>query len=45
MAVYDTAKSNDPSHADICQLVKTKEMEKSVRVQLYWLAKDRLVLF
>ena len=31
--------------ADICQLVKTKVMEKSVRVQLYWLAKNRLILF
>ncbi len=45
MAVYDTAKSDDSSHADICQLVKTKVMEKSVRVQLYWLAKNRLILF
>jgi hypothetical protein len=45
MAAYDTAKSDDPSHADICQLVKTKAMEKSVRVQLYWLAKSRFTFF
>lgn len=45
MAVYDTAKSDDPSHADICQLVKSKELGKSVRAQLYLLAKSRFKLF
>lgn len=45
MAVYDTAKSDDPSHADICQLVKSKELGKSVRAQLYLLAKSRFTFF
>lgn len=45
IAVYDTAKSDDPSHADICQLIKSKEQGKSVRAQLYLLAKSRFKLF
>lgn len=45
IAVYDTAKSDDPSHADICQLVKSKEQGKSVRAQLYLLAKNRFKFF
>jgi hypothetical protein len=45
LGVYDTAKPNDPSHADICQLVTGKRQGKSVRAQLYMLAKTRLVRF
>ena len=44
-AVYDTAKSDDISHADICQLVSGKQEGKSVRAQLFMLAKERLELF
>ena len=45
LGVYDTAKPDDPSHADICQLVKGKQEGKSVRAQLYQIAKTRLVRF
>lgn len=45
LGVYDTAKPDDPSHADICQLVKGKQEGKSVRAQLYQIAKNRLVRF
>lgn len=44
-AVYDTAKSDDISHADICQLISGKHEGRSVRAQLYKMAKDRLVKF
>lgn len=45
LGVYDTAKPDDPSHADICQLVSGKQQGKSVRAQLYQIAKNRLVRF
>lgn len=45
LSVYDTANFDDISHADICQLVGGKQEGKSVRAQLYQLAKSRLVLF
>lgn len=45
LGVYDTAKPNDPSHADICQLVSGKQQGKSIRAQLYQIAKNRLVRF
>ena len=45
LGVYDTAKPDDPSHADICQLVSGKKQGKSVRAQLYQIAKNRLVRF
>jgi len=44
-AIYDTAKSDDISHADICQLVSGRQEGRSVRAQLWELAKDRLVIF
>lgn len=44
-AVYDTAKSDDNSHADICQLVSNRQEGKSVRAQLWELAKNRLMKF
>lgn len=44
-AVYDTAKSDDNSHADICQLVSGSQEGRSVRAQLFMLAADRLVKF
>lgn len=44
-AVYDTAKKDDSSHADICQLVSGKKEGKSVRAQLFLLTKDRLKRF
>lgn len=44
-AIYDTAKADDVSHADICQLVSGKWDGKSVRAQLWQLAKDALVRF
>lgn len=44
-AVYDTAKTDDISHADICQLLQGKQEGKSVRAQLFMLAKERLELF
>ncbi|MBK6998670.1 MAG: hypothetical protein IPH35_01380 [Rhodoferax sp.] len=43
--VYDTAKADDISHADICQLVSGKENGKSVRAQLFMLAMARLEVF
>ena len=45
LGVYDTAKPDDPSHADICQLVSGKQQGKSVRAQLYQIAKNRLMRF
>lgn len=45
VAVYDTAKPDDISHADICQLVSGRQEGKSVRAQLWMLTKDRLVRF
>lgn len=45
LGVYDTAKQNDQSHADICQLVSGKKLGKSVRAQLFQIAKTRLVRF
>jgi hypothetical protein len=44
-AVYDTGLHNDPAHADVCQLVSGKQAGKSVRAQLFLIAKDRLVPF
>lgn len=44
-AVYDTALPEDVSHADVCQLVAGRQEGKSVRAQLWKLAKDRLVRF
>lgn len=43
--IYDTAKVDDRSHADICQLVSGKQDGKSVRAQLWELAKGALVRF
>lgn len=51
--IYDTATAADeskqldaePSHADVCQLVKDKKSAKSVRAQLYHLLSSRLVHF
>lgn len=43
--VFDTGKADDVSHADICQLVAGKQAGRSVRAQLYKIAKDRLVAF
>ena len=51
--IYDTATPADeskqldaePSHADVCQLVKDKKSAKSVRAQLYNLLSSRLVNF
>lgn len=43
--VFDTAKIDDASHADVCQLVGGGQEGKSVRAQLFLLAKDRLVRF
>ena len=45
LGVYDTAKHDDKSHADICQLVSGKHQGKSVRAQLFQIAKTRLVRF
>lgn len=44
-AVYDTGLQNEPAHADVCQLVSGKQAAKSVRAQLFLIAKDRLVPF
>lgn len=44
-AVYDTGLPEDNSHADVCQLVAGRQEGKSVRAQLWKLAKDRLVRF
>ena len=44
-AVYDTGLPEDCSHADVCQLVSGRQEGKSVRAQLWKLAKDRLVRF
>ncbi|MDN5842914.1 MAG: hypothetical protein L0H54_05650 [Alcaligenaceae bacterium] len=40
--VYDTAQESDPSHADICQLIRGRAAARSVRSQLYQLAKGTL---
>ena len=45
LGVYDTAKHDDQSHADICQLVSGKQQGKSVRAQLFQIAKAKLVRF
>lgn len=45
LAVYDTAKHDDPSHADICQLISGKMIGKSIRAQLFQFAKSRLIRF
>ena len=45
VAVYDTGLAEDNSHADVCQLVSGRQEGKSVRAQLWRLAKDRLVRF
>lgn len=45
LGVYDTARHDDKSHADICQLVSGKKLGKSVRTQLFLIAKTRLVRF
>ena len=45
LGVYDTAKNDDVSHADICQLISGKQFGKSVRAQLFQIAKTRLVRF
>ncbi len=42
---YDNDKSDDVSHADICQLASGKHEGRSVRAQLFMIAKDRLVKF
>lgn len=34
LAVYDTAKSENKAHADICQIVKGKQIGRSIRSQL-----------
>lgn len=40
LGVYDTAKSDDTSHADVCMLVKLDEQSKrSVRYKLFEIAK------
>jgi hypothetical protein len=43
--VFDTGQKNDPAHADVCQLVSSKQASKSVRAQLFLIAKGRLVHF
>ena len=43
--VYDTARHDDRSHADVCQLVSSRQSGKSVRAQLFKIAKTRLVRF
>lgn len=40
--VYDTAEASDPSHADICQLLADRAVGRSVRSQLFQLAKGAL---
>lgn len=44
-AVYDTAKVDDASHADVCQIVSTKKGGRSARSQLRDLANERLKQF
>lgn len=44
-AVYDTGKVDDVSHADICQLVSSRQHGKSIRAQLFLLTKGRLQPF
>jgi hypothetical protein len=39
-AIYDTALKTDPSHADICQIVKQKAQGRSVRSKLRDLANE-----
>jgi hypothetical protein len=43
--IYDTAKDDDASHADICQLVSGRIEGISIRAQLFKMAKDRLIYF
>lgn len=43
LGVYDTAKEDDPSHADICLLVSGKIESKENRAILFNLVKDKLV--
>ncbi len=43
--VYDTGKADDFSHSDICQLVSSKQHGRSIRAQLFLLAKNRLEEF
>jgi hypothetical protein len=38
--IYDTALPNDTSHADVCQLVSDRAQGRSVRLQLFELAKS-----
>lgn len=45
VGVYDTAKVDDVSHADICQLISGRKEGKSVRAQLFMLVRDRLEFF
>lgn len=45
LGIYDTGREDDRSHADICQLVSGKQQGKSIRAQLFKIAKDRLVRF
>jgi hypothetical protein len=45
VGIYDTAKPDDPSHADVCQLVSGKQDGKSIRAQLWELAKGGLKRF
>lgn len=40
--VYDTGQKTDPSHADICQLISDRAVARSVRSQLYQMAKGAL---
>lgn len=41
--VYDTAKSDDHSHGDVCVLVTGKQAQRSVREMLYQQAKHSVV--
>lgn len=43
--VYDTAKPDDNSHADVCQVVSTKQGARSARSQMRELANRRLQYF
>lgn len=45
VGIYDTAKADDQSHADVCQLASGKQDGKSVRAQLWELAKVSLTRF
>lgn len=45
LGVYDTAKEDDPSHGDVCQLVDSKHGGRSARTQMRDLANSRMKRF